>query len=143
MTDRAESILVAFTTAVTGLTQTGANVVRGRVYPVDALPALTVNMGSEEPTTDPNISHQNEFLEIEVTAYVKDNAGVDTALNKIRAEVYAAVMADHTLGLGYVENTTWEGRDAPGRSGGMEVKAAWQTMIFRVHYQHSYTSTES
>lgn len=143
MTDRAESVLVAFTTAVTGLTQTGARVVRGRVYPVDVVPALTVNMGGEQPVNQPNTTYQDEYLDVEVMAYVKDNASVDGALNKIRAEVYAAILADYTLGLEYVLDTQWMGRDAPNRSGEMENKSARQTMNFRVHYRHSYLSSES
>lgn len=143
MTDRAESIVVAFNTLVTGLPQTQGRVERGRVYPVDVLPALTINMGAEQIVDDPNIAFQDEYLDVEVTASVKDNSGVDTALNQIRAEVYAAVMSNRTLGLSYVLDTRWLGRDTPDRSGELEQKSARQTMIFRVHYRHSYTSTES
>ncbi len=42
MTHRAESILDAIETAVTGLTTTGANVKRGIVWPVNAFPAIRV-----------------------------------------------------------------------------------------------------
>ncbi len=141
--NRAESILAAITTKVTGLTQTGSNVVRGRVYPVPALPALTVNMGAEQAVGEPNMAYQDEFLDIDITAYAQDNTGVDTALNQIVAEVYAAMLADRTQGLAYVHDTSWRGRSAPDRTGDLEKKTAQQTMVFRIHYRHSYTSMES
>lgn len=143
MTDRAESVLAAFTTAVTGLTTTGARVVRGRVYPVDIVPALTVNMGAEQTVNDGNTTYQDEYLDIEVQVYVKDNTSVDGALNQIRAEVYKAVLADYKLGLAYVLDTQWMGRDAPSRSGEMENKSARQTLNFRVNYRHSYLDAEN
>lgn len=138
-----ESILVAVTTKLTGLAQTGTRVERGRVYPVSALPALTVNMGAEQAVDDRNLAFQDEFLDIEILAYVQDNTGVDTALNQVVAEVYAAMMADRTQGLAYVLDTEWQGRDAPSRTDDLEKKTAQQAMIFRIHYRHSYTSMES
>lgn len=143
MTARSESIAAAFTTAVTGLTTTATRVVRGRVYPTDVLPALTVNMGEEQIAEQPDMAEQDEFLTIDVTILVKDTATLDTALNQIVAEVYAAIMADRTLGLAYVHDTAWMGRGAPDRVADAEKPVAQQTLVFRVHYRHSYSSMES
>lgn len=142
MTHRAESILAAVTTTVTDLTTTGSNVVRGLVYPRDVDYALSVDMGPEIPIKEPNASYQDCYLEVQITAYVKDTGGVDTALNKIEAEVYAAMMADYTQGLDYVQNTQWMGRESPNREA-MEKKSAIQTTVYRIYYRHSYTSAES
>lgn len=143
MAARSESILVAFLAAVTGLPTTAARVVRSRVYPTDSPPALSVNMGQEVPAGDPDMAEQDELLDIEVIALVKDTAGLDTELNTIAAEVYAAITADRTLGLGYVLDTTWAGRSEPDRVDTLEKPATAQSMFFTVHYRHSYTSMES
>ncbi len=145
MTDRAESVLAAVATAVTGLSTTGARVVRGRVYPADTAPALSVDMGAEQPESPPNVAFQDELLDVEITAFVQPASGtsVDTMLNQIRSEVYAAILADRTLGESFVINTVWQGRTAAQRSGTGSAPAAEQTMMFRVWYRHSYTSTEA
>lgn len=144
MTARAETILETVKTLVTGLPTTGDDIVRGQVYPEDKDSFLAVNMGEEQPVGEPDMSTQDEYLDVEITAGVRDNSGVDTALNSIYAEVYAAIFADHQLGLGtYVLTTIWMGRSAPQRTDALQKKTAIQTMLFRVHYRHSYTSAEA
>jgi hypothetical protein len=143
MTARAESILDAVVTLVTGLTTTGSRVTRGRTYAVPAEPALAVDMGGEVPAGDPNMAYQDEYLDITVTAYAKGAQGTtDTTLNQIAAEVYAAVMASRQLGLAYVHDTRWMGRSEPQREPSDQVASA-QELRFRVHYRHSYASMES
>ncbi len=143
MTHRAESVLVAFTTAVTGLTTTSTRVVRGRAIPVETAPALSVNMGSEEPASPLNMAYQDELLEVVVTAFVKGtHGGTDTTLNTIAAEVYAAIMASRQLGLAYVHDTRWQGRGAPQREQADQTVSS-QELRFIVHYRHSSSSAES
>lgn len=143
MTHRAESILAAVTTQVTGLATTGSNVVRGRVYPTGAAAALSVDMGDESPPAALNMQFQDALLTVEITAHVKTaSGGLDTALNQIAAEVYAAIFDDRTLGLAYVIDTRWQGRDRPERDQ-LEKPAAEQTLRIVVHYRHSATSTEN
>ena len=142
MTDRAESIMSAIATSLAGA---GLTVERGRVnaWPEGSLPAYDLDMGSEDAAGEPNISYQDEFLDVEITAHVQNNSGVDTSLNASRAAVYAAVMADRTQGLSYVHDTIWVGRSAPDRTGESSKKTARQTLLFRIHYRHSYTSSEA
>ncbi len=140
---RAESILSAFTTLVTGLTTTGSRVIRGQAMPVETAPALSVNMGGEEPASPPNVAYQDELLEIIVTAYVKGaHGGTDTTLNTVAAEVYSAVMATRQLGLAYVHDTRWQGRTAPQREQADQTVSS-QDLRFIVHYRHAFSSTES
>lgn len=143
MTHRAESILAAVTTTVTGLTTTGAHVSRGRAYPTDQDAALTVNMGADTPVGSPNMAFQDMDLDVEIIAHCKTADGaLDTTLNAIAAEVYAAMLADLTQGLGYVLDTRYAGREAPFRDR-EEKPVASQVSRYVIRYRHSYTSTES
>lgn len=142
MTDRAETIMDAIKTAVTGLGTTTNKVVRGRAWAAQDTPALSVDMGSESPG-DYNVAFQDEVLTVEIAAQVKGAEGTtDTTLNQIRAEVYAAVMAAPQLGLPFVINTVWRGRSRPLHDEG-EKDLVEQVFRFDVHYRHSVTSTES
>lgn len=145
MTHRAESILAAITTAVTGLTSSGTNVVRGRVnaFDVNVTHGLTVSMADENPPIDRNLAYQDEALNVAITAHVKAADGqLDTELNKVAAEVYTAMFVDYKFGLDYVINTTWEGRTPPLRTQG-EKPTAEQDLNFQITYRHSYGSPES
>lgn len=141
MTHRAESIMAAVKTAVTGLTTTGDRVERGRVRNVETAPALSVEMGADdinpERSTYPRV---NRDLNVKIFAYVKTNTAPDTQLNLIREEVYAALMADRTLGLTYVIDTEAIGDDEPELTGESEQITGKQQMNFVVKYQHSWTN---
>lgn len=146
MTHRAESILAAVTTLLTtpGLPTTGSNVVRDRVWSVDATVAasLSVEMGGEDPASEPNIQFQDEQLEVVIVSRVKAAQGsLATQLNKVAAEVYAALQASTNLGLAYVHRIRWAGRSRP-QTEHEEKGVAMQEMRFTVNYRHSVTSTE-
>jgi hypothetical protein len=145
MTHRAESILSAITTTLTDLTTTGEDVARGHVYPFmdEVENALTVSMSGETPFSPPNMAYQDEVLRVEITAHTKAaDETLDTALNVIAAEVYAAMLADQTQGLAYVIDTRWQGRQPPQRDIA-EKPVTTQVLQFDIIYRHSYTSTES
>ena len=139
---RAESILNAVKTALTGLATTGQYVERDRVFPPEACPALSVNQGSEEPLDQSSTQFQDCVLEVEVVIQVKSGTS-SSDLNQIKAEVYAAMMTDTTQGLTYVHETQWGGDSAPEPSGDAEINTTRCTMRFAVAYRHSYTSKES
>ena len=143
---RAESILSAVETTLTGLATTGTRVQRGRVYPVETAPALSIYMGSDDTSGDygaTNLGFVDRMLEVVVRSHIKVTTDLDTDLNQIRAEVYAAMMADYTIGLAYIINT-WLVSDAqPSLSADGEQPTATQDMIYRVHYRHSYASAEA
>lgn len=92
----------AIVTAVTGLTTTGANVFRSRIYPLEKtkLPCLCIFTRSEAVEFDTlTISRSvSRNLEVMVEAYVKDTADYDNTLDTIAVEVEEALSADVTLG---------------------------------------------
>jgi hypothetical protein len=149
MTHRAEQILDAMKTVVTGLTSTGANVQRGRVYATDAVRALSVYMGEDRVIGEQgysNLSFVDRELEVIVRIHAKAStatAVIDTLLNQSRAEVFAAVAADPTLGLGFVLSAYPAGDDQPALSGEGDQPTGTQDMRWSVHYRHSITNAET
>lgn len=92
----------AIFTACNGLTTTGSNVFRSRVFPLEQskLPALcifTKSEASEFDTINPPRS-VGRVLEVGVEAYVAGIANYDDTLDTIAVEVEEALTADLTLG---------------------------------------------
>lgn len=92
----------ALTTAVTGLTTTGANVYQSRVYPIEAagLPGLLVFAEADrvvDSTLNGNrtLYRQTTFV---VEAHAKATSALDDTLDLICEEVEVALAADPTLG---------------------------------------------
>ena len=140
MTHRAESIMAAVETAITGLTTTGARVVRARVRTVENAPALSLEQGADD--VNPELSNYPKLareLNIKIFAHVKDNDTADTNLNLIREEVFSAMMADRTLGLAYVVDVDLIGDDEPEFTGDSDQIVGRQQMNFVVKYRHSWT----
>lgn len=92
----------AIITTLTGLSTTGSNVFRSRIYPLESnkLPGLCVFSKSEATTFDTlTISRSiNRVLEIGVEAYVKATSDYDNTLDTIAVEVEEAIASDVTLG---------------------------------------------
>lgn len=140
---RAEEILSAVVTSLTGLATTGTSVERDQVYPVQACPALSIEQGGEEPIQGrESFGFQDAALEFDVVAYVKTQ-GPNTQLNQIKAEVYAALMANRQLGLNYVYDMEWRGDTAPEPSAEADKTTTKCSMRFAVAYRHSLTSKET
>lgn len=89
------------TTTLTGLTTTGTNVYKTRVYPLEAsgLPGLTISTPSEEVDDELSSGSRTIFrdLELVVVGYVQATADFDNTIDTIAAEVETALMADPTL----------------------------------------------
>ena len=137
----AENIILAVVAAVTGLPETGTTVTRSKVYDAHTLPALSVDMGADSINEDLiSVGFINRELEVVITAYVKGVEASDIQLNQIREEVYAAMMADHTLGLNYVIDVIPVGDDEPDISKESEKIVAQQGMRFVIKYRHSRLS---
>lgn len=107
---RAEDIVSAVLTKVTGLTTTGVNAFRGRTYeiPETSVPCVCVYQGGDFPLTNTSPwKFIDSELSIVVEAIVKDSSvQAETTLNQIRFEVSRALQQDVTQGLSYVMNTT-------------------------------------
>jgi len=92
----------AIVTALTGLTTTGSNVFRSRIYPLESskLPGLCIFTRSEAVEFDTlTISRSiNRVLDVSVEAYVSATTDYDNTLDTIAVEVEEALAADVTLG---------------------------------------------
>jgi len=143
---RAELIMAAVRALITGLVTTGANVQRGQIYNHESekLPALALSMGPDIPDAEFQFDKilWSLTLSIESTikltdSYLENTSDLETALNNIRNEVYAAVMADHQLGLGFVNDTIPGPAGRPVIDGEGDYPTGSQVMDFIVSYKAS------
>jgi len=92
----------AIVTALTGLTTTGSNVFRSRIYPLEQtkLPGICVFTRSEAVEFDTLTMARsiNRVLDVIVEGYVSVTADYDNTLDQIAVEVEEALAADVTLG---------------------------------------------
>jgi len=141
---RAEQILDAFTALVTGLTTTGANVVRDRPYNIDESisSALSVYQGDDTPFDSglDNWQLEDKQLDISVDIHVKQSSEIPISkqLNQIRKEIHIALMADRTLGLSFARNFLAGVAETPEIEAGEKVTAK-QTLNFSIDYRASVT----
>jgi len=138
---RAEQILAAVLTNVTGLTSTGTRVARDRIDEVncDSGAVLGVEMGADNVLegSDKNMAFIDSSLDVEIDVYVKTNSGLTTALNLSRKEVHIALYTDYTQGLSFVVDTRYTGASAPESSGDAEKPVTKQRLTYEIHYRHS------
>jgi len=113
------------------------------MYALTTVPALVIEKGADGAVEERNAAFQDRELSVQITAVVEAAEDLESALNTVAAEVYAAMMADTTLGLGYVLNTTFVNDSAPIIETGGELPLAFMAIDFSVMYRHSYASAES
>lgn len=143
MTHRAESIIDAVVTKVTGLATTAARVYRGRSYALDStnLPCLLIYLGPDEPLSKLYQDKVDSLLTIYVESRVKSpTAQIDETLNTIREEVTIALQADYTQGLGYVIDTIEGDVDAPEIVATTDQPVGAMRMAWQFHYRRSRTN---
>lgn len=137
---RAETIMAAVETAVTGLTTTSTRVERTRVRTVETAPALSIEQGGDDVNPEKSsFPLKARDLNVKIIAHVKNNTAPETQMNLIREEVYAALFADTTLGLAFVEDLDLIGDDEPEFTGEADQITGRQVMNFVVKYRHSWT----
>jgi len=106
MTHRADTVMDAVATAITGLTTTGNNVFRGRDHASKAsgkLPALVLHLGTDTPNEEASAwPRLYSDLEVEIEVLIDGASGFESTLLTIREEVTKALRADYTLGLSFV-----------------------------------------
>ena len=139
---RRESIMQAIDTALTGLATTGQNVERSRVWPVHALPALTIAQGEDTVDDDTPFDDYQRTLGVDIVIHVQDTATLETEINAIAAEVHAALMAAGNLGLAYVTDLQPVGDGAPQLDDAQDIPIGRMSMSYAVQYEHSIDSTE-
>jgi len=126
-------------TAVTGLTTTGSNVFRNRVYPIadGKLPGVLIFTESEEiePSTITPPRTQMRRLSVAVEAFVKGVSNYDDTLDTICEEIEEALAADLTRGgnakdtriVSFESEFSGEG-DQPVAVGRMTVEVVYATL---------------
>lgn len=102
----AEQIMAAVTTLLTGLATTGANVMRDRVYDVDAGvdQALSIYIRDDDPMEDSPWPYIDSMLTLYVDIHVRTGSDtpVSKTVNQIRKEMVIAILADYKMGLSFV-----------------------------------------
>ena len=104
MTHKAEQIMAAVVTTLTGLTTTGARVYRARAYAIPKADAnaLAIFQGSDELQEGSMFFRVSSLLTVNIEAVAREaTAQIDETLNAIRKEVAAAIGASTNLGLAF------------------------------------------
>ena len=102
-------------TTLTGLTTTGSNIYRTRVYPLaeDKLPGLAIYTRDESTGYEtmglPRTQRRNLTVSVEI--YVKRTSNYDDTLDTICVEIEEALYTDLTRG-GYAKDTNITNMDA-------------------------------
>jgi len=127
----------AVITALTGLSTTGSNVFRSRIYPLESnkIPGLCVFSKSEATTFDTLKRPRsiNRVLEIGVEAYVKGTTGYDNTIDQICLEIEEALYANRTLG-GNAQDVMITGFEADFNGDG-DQPVSRATLTIEVQYQ--------
>lgn len=138
---RAEQVMVAVSTRLEALSALSISAVRGRTVPDSGttLPQLNIYQGTEIPVEGAVTS---AFLDRELAVHVDVYANaasdpLDTVMNDLRKEVYAALMIDDNLGLPFVQKFTWKQDAAPEDLGAVVPGMGRLAMTFAARYRHS------
>lgn len=139
---RVEEIMDSIVTILTGLTTTGTNVIRGQVYDLaeTQVPGLAIFMGEDVLESE----LLNSFYDWNVSIYIESKAAesttqIDQVLNTIRGEVHAAILADYTLGLGFVIDTNPVVAPEPELASSGSKPTGTQRLHYIVKYRTSRT----
>ena len=139
-----KSIRDNIVTTLTGLSTTGSNVYRSRVYPLAAskLPGLTIYTKSEEAEYSTNIRPRTLFrtLTVIIEAYVQGLSDYDSQIDTIAVEVEEALSTDVTRG-GYAKDTQIVSFDAE-YSGEGDIPVASATFTVQVVYSTKENDSE-
>ncbi len=135
----AEHIMVSLLATLKGLTTTGNNVIRGRVYSFDESikNAITLSMGPDTrlETDVQSFDDLDSELIVYIDSHVKSvTEQIDTQLNLIRTEITIALALDYTQG-GLVIDTTEIGSDEPELTGDGSEISGTQRNTFLIHYR--------
>ena len=139
---KANTLLEAFVDLVTGLATTGQNVETTRGYPTSETPAITVRLSSVDPVAVISNAFLDSYVELETVYHVASaESDLDAKVLQIDAEVYAAIMADPTIGGAAIDT------DAQAltieSSADTETPTAAGLRRWRCRLRHSFTSAEA
>jgi len=140
---RAEQIMAKVETLLTGLTTTGANVVRGRAkgdtFDEGVSDALTIRQGSDVPFDESPFPLIHSTLTVYVDLHTTATSELlDTRLNLIRSEVTIALETDNTLGLPFVIDIEERATGEPDETDEGNKPASVITTSWEVKYSRNY-----
>lgn len=136
---RIEQIAQALASTLANLATTGENAYRTRVYPIDIseLPALIMYQTEDQPVEQYAASLTDRLAVFMVEGYAAESAdeAIDSQLNRIRAEIEAAIYANRTLGESFVINSTLA--DIRYQTDGeSQQPIGTVAMQWEIHYRH-------
>lgn len=140
---RAEQILAAVQLAVANLTTSQGRVDRGRgtEIPEASTPALRVAVGDDQVVDPWAAQLLDSQLDVSIFAVAYDSAtNIETLLNRMRAEVNVALMANQQLGLAFVHAIVELGSRKPTLTTVDSAKPGGSMeLLYRVLYRRSRT----
>ena len=136
---RFEKIMRETLKNLTGLDTTGENIERDTVYPPENMPFLALMQGADTKDDPSQINDVECTLDIQILVFLKGEK-FTTLLNKIRAEIYSALMKSGRLGLDYVDAIVWIDDEAPEVSGDAETLVVKGASNYQIKYTHSLTN---
>lgn len=148
MPHRAMQILDAVETLLTANASLGAAVHKQRAETLSQeeqeVPAVAISMGDDDPAGDlgaVNLTFLDSLLSLNCTAVATapNEPELIAALLELRRQIHVTLMADRSLGLGFVIDVRYQGAVAP------EINTAGKYMVGRletrwaVHYRMNTT----
>jgi hypothetical protein len=135
----------AVATTVTGLATTGANVYKGRFYPINGgkLPALCVYTTSEQSVVNVFGSGRgtDRELQLVVEVYARSKTTVEDTLDQIAVEVEEAIAADTDIG-GLAKDIVYSSMEVDADAD-PEQTVAVARLIYAVTYRVAETDVET
>jgi len=116
---RQEAVIDKVKEVILGCTSAGSNVFvnKGDSLEIDLLPAVIIEQGDITALGDlPTINLGFYDVDIEIFINIIDGVTVEspiTSVNNIHAQVHKALLADHTIGLPFVQSLYADGAGAP------------------------------
>jgi len=142
---RAEDILEAVKTKLTGLTTTGSNVQREQSYDIeqDDLPFIIITEGEDVVEGQSTQSYLEWVLTVDIDILAREgHSTVVTLMNTIRGEVHTALMADFTLGLSYVKYISAVRADNPTVSPDGDRPIIKQRLTYEIRYRSNWANLD-
>ena len=139
---KANTLLDAVVGVLTDLATTGQNVETTRGYPTQETPAITIRLASVDPIRTISNAFLDSYVDIETYFHVSGSeSDLDAKVLEIDAEVYAAIMADATVG-GTAIDADPQALTIDSSADG-ELPTAAGLRRWRFHLRHSLTDAEA
>lgn len=140
---RTENILEAIQTTLNTITSVVGDVQREQSYDLlsTSLPHLIIYEGEDTVESENSQAYIDWSLtvDIDILTAGESDAAI-TAVNTLRGEIHAKLMADYTLGLGYVKYIRAASTERPTISVEGDKPIARQRITYEVKYRTNWNS---